>query len=444
MAWTETTRNHYARKRWRYASDMTDCEWALMAPFLPQARRLCRPRTTCLRDVVNALLYIAGTAPTLTQVGPHVFGSYPADNQQGAVLATYARDRGFERVWLVKSPDSAYTLGGPEYFGTAFEALGGKVVGESLYSLNQPDFSAIATTIKTADPAPDVIVTWAWEPDFPAFVKALRGAGVDTRVMGGDVLDTPTVRGLGEIMTFGGYGVFLALAFGFPPFAALIVGLSTAVVVALAMERVAFRAMRGADVVSLLITSFAVSEILKVLFQNGISARPVPIAFPAAWSGTYRISGITFGVVPTVSILVTLTALAGLTFLLRRTVAEDIEMLRLLGIRANRVVATAFALSGLLAGVAAVVWTAQRGSVDPMMGFFPVLKAFIATVLGGLGSLGGAVLGGFVIGAFEVLAEAFLPEALAPYRDAIVLVAVISALLWRPDGLLPAAKTNRS
>lgn len=256
----------------------------------------------------------------------------------------------------------------------------------------------------------------------------------------------------GEVMTFGGYGVFLALAFGFPPFAALIVGLSTAVVVALAMERVAFRAMRGADVVSLPITSFAVSEILKVLFQNGISARPVPIAFPAAWSGTYRISGITFGVVPTVSILVTLTALAGLAFLLRRTVAgiamravaEDIEMLRLLGIRANRVVATAFALSGLLAGVAAVVWTAQRGSVDPIMGFFPVLKAFIATVLGGLGSLGGAVLGGFVIGAFEVLAEAFLPEALAPYRDAIVLVAVISALLWRPDGLLPAAKTNRS
>ena len=142
----------------------------------------------------------AGTAPVLTQVGPHVFGSYPADNQQGAVLAAYARDKGFERVWLVKSPDSAYTLGGPEYFGTAFESLGGKVVGESLYSLNQPDFSAIVTTIKAADPAPDVIVTWAWEPDFPAFIKALRGAGLDTQVMGGDVLDTPTVRGLGDVV----------------------------------------------------------------------------------------------------------------------------------------------------------------------------------------------------------------------------------------------------
>jgi branched-chain amino acid transport system substrate-binding protein len=143
----------------------------------------------------------AGTAPVLTQVGEHVFGSYPADNQQGAVLAQYARDQGFERVYLVKSPDSAYTLGGPEYFGEAFEALGGTIVGTSNYSLNQPDFSAIVTTIKAADPQPDVIVTWAWEPDFPAFIKALRGAGVTTQVMGGDVLDTPTVRGLGDVVS---------------------------------------------------------------------------------------------------------------------------------------------------------------------------------------------------------------------------------------------------
>lgn len=142
----------------------------------------------------------AGTAPVLTQVGEHVFGSYPADNQQGAVLAAYAREQGFENVYLVKSPDAAYTLGGPEYFGAAFEALGGNIVGTSNYSLNQPDFSAIVTTIKAAEPVPDVIVTWAWEPDFPAFIKAVRGAGLTTQVMGGDVLDTPTVRGLGDVV----------------------------------------------------------------------------------------------------------------------------------------------------------------------------------------------------------------------------------------------------
>ena len=189
------------------------------------------------------------------------------------------------------------------------------------------------------------------------------------------------------------------------------------------------------------------------LFQNGISPRPMPIKLPSSWSGTYEIASITIGVVPTVSVIVSLLALVGLTYVLRRTAvglamraaAEDIEMLRLLGVRANRVVATAFALSGLLAGVAAVVWTAQRGSVDPpMMGFFPVLKAFISTVLGGLGSLGGAVLGGFVIGALEVLTQAFLPDSLALYRDSIVLAIVILVLLWRPNGLLAPAKSDRS
>ena len=256
----------------------------------------------------------------------------------------------------------------------------------------------------------------------------------------------------GEIMTVGGYGVFVSLALGLPAPAAMATGVGVAVVAALAMERVAFRAMRGSSVVTLLITSFAVSELLKVLFQNGISARPKPISLPAALSGTLQLGPVTVGVVPLVSIAVTAVALGALTWVLRRTTigvamraaAEDFDMLRLLGTDANRVVAAAFALSGLLAGVAAVVWTAQRGSVDPLMGFFPVLKAFIATVLGGLGSLSGAVLGGFVVGAIEVFSQAFLPDALAPYRDAVVLGTVIALLLLRPDGLLPAARVDRS
>ncbi|MEM6942907.1 MAG: branched-chain amino acid ABC transporter permease [Pseudomonadota bacterium] len=256
----------------------------------------------------------------------------------------------------------------------------------------------------------------------------------------------------GEIMTMGGYGVFLSLALGLPALPAMVVGVGISVMAAVAMEKVAFRAMRGASVVTLLITSFAVSELLKVLFQNGISARPKPISLPPVLSSTLDFGGVTLPVIAVVSIVVTLTALLGLTLLLRRTVlgvamraaAEDFDMLRLLGLKANVVVATAFAISGLLAGIAAVLWTGQRGSVDPLMGFFPVLKAFIATVLGGLGSLGGAVLGGFVVGAIEVFSQAFLPPALAPYRDAIVLSCVIALLLLRPDGLLPPAKSIRS
>ena len=94
----------------------------------------------------------AGTAPELTLVGDYVFGSYPGDNQQATLLAEHAREQGHERVYLVRSPDAAYTMGGPGYFATVFEAEGGETVGESLYSLNQPDFSAVVTQIKSGRP----------------------------------------------------------------------------------------------------------------------------------------------------------------------------------------------------------------------------------------------------------------------------------------------------
>lgn len=142
----------------------------------------------------------AGTAPILTQVGEYVFGSYPGDNLQATATAQYARELGFETAYILKSPDAAYTMGGPEYFAEVFTNGGGTIVGESLYSLNQPDFSAIVTKISSLDPEPDVVMTSAWEPDFPAFIKALRGAGVQSQVIGGDVLDTPTIRGLGEVV----------------------------------------------------------------------------------------------------------------------------------------------------------------------------------------------------------------------------------------------------
>jgi len=180
---------------------------------------------------------------------------------------------------------------------------------------------------------------------------------------------------------FGCCGIFLSTVFGFPLLMAI--GIGAALCMALAMKRAAFRAMRGVDVVLLLITSFAFSEILKVLFQNGISARPVPISFPASWSGAYQVVGKTICVAPTVLILATLASLGVLTFVLRKTAmgiamgaAAEIEMLRMLDIKINRVVTVPFAISGLLTGVAAVIWTAQRGSFDPMMGVFLGIKAF--------------------------------------------------------------------
>lgn len=256
----------------------------------------------------------------------------------------------------------------------------------------------------------------------------------------------------GEVMTVAGYAIWLALLSSVPVAAAILLGVVVAMLVSVAMERIAFRAMRGASVTSLLITSFAVSEIIKVLFQNGISARPVPIVLPGWMSGSINAGFLTFSVMSIISITVVILSLIALTLILTRTTlgvamraaAEDFPVVRLVGIKANHVVALAFAISGVLAGVAAVLWVAQRGSVDPLMGAAPVLKAFIATVLGGLGSLSGAVAGGFVVGIVEVFLQGYLPEAVAPYREAISLSIIIAILVARPDGLLPAQNVNRS
>ncbi|MCY1127479.1 branched-chain amino acid ABC transporter permease [Frigidibacter sp. RF13] len=256
----------------------------------------------------------------------------------------------------------------------------------------------------------------------------------------------------GELMTVAGYVLFVCILYAVPLPIAVVAAIGAAAVAAAATERLAFRPMRRADPTSLMLTSFAVSAILKVLFQNGISARPKPVPLPPELSGTLTFGPVRLGTVPLASILVTCLSLAALTLFLKRTVmgkamraaAEDFQVLRLMGIRANRVIAAAFALSGMLAGISAALWVAQRGSVDPLMGFVPVLKAFVASVIGGLGSLSGAVAGGFALGIAEVLFQAYLPEAALPFRDAFVLGVVILILLWRPDGLIPAKTGRRS
>lgn len=256
----------------------------------------------------------------------------------------------------------------------------------------------------------------------------------------------------GELMTVSGYALLGSLFMGVPFPAAVIVAICTGALAAVAMERVAFRPMRGSSVTSLLLTSFAVSSLLKVFFQNGVSARPQPVAMPDWMTGAFSIGSLTIGVGPAISISISILALISLELFLKRSVtgtamraaAEDFNVVRLMGIPASRIIATAFLLSGLLAGIASMLWIAQRASVDPLMGFTPVLKAFIAAVVGGLGSLRGAVAGGFLLGIIEVLLQATLPPELAPYRDAIVLSGVIVVLLVRPNGLIPAVTAQRS
>jgi len=144
---------------------------------------------------------LCGSSPVLTKaVGNVMFGSYPGDNLQASAVASFAIKEGKKTAYLLTSPDTAYTGGLPEYFGKVFEKKGGKVIGRGSFTMGQPDFSAEVTKIKGLSQKPDLIMTAAYEPDFPAFIQQLRAAGVDIPVYGADALNTPTIKGLGKLV----------------------------------------------------------------------------------------------------------------------------------------------------------------------------------------------------------------------------------------------------
>lgn len=146
-------------------------------------------------------LTLCGSAPVLTVAGgDSVFGTYPGDNLQGTVIADFAIAEGKKTAYLLLSPDSTYTANLPEYFASVFEKKGGKIVGRGNFTMGQPDFSAEITNIKNLPEQPDIIMTGAYEPDFPAFIQQLRAAGVTTPVYGADALGTPTVKALGALV----------------------------------------------------------------------------------------------------------------------------------------------------------------------------------------------------------------------------------------------------
>ncbi len=125
-----------------------------------------------------------------------------------------------------------------------------------------------------------------------------------------------------------------------------------------------------------------------------------------------------------------------------RAAADDFVMTRLLGVRADQVIATAFAISGCLAGIVAIFWIGRTASVVPTIGLTPVLVAFVASVIGGLGSLAGAVVGGYLLGFLTVGLQSVLPQQLLDFRQAFVFVIVILVLLFRPQGLIRGPATG--
>jgi branched-chain amino acid transport system permease protein len=249
----------------------------------------------------------------------------------------------------------------------------------------------------------------------------------------------------GELVTIAAYTIYLESRHGVPFWIEVISAVLVAAVAGVLMERIAFRPLRGASFVTLLFSSFAISVIIQNLFLALISPRQKGVPMPGVFNDAIRFGGTySIGWLPVLTTLTCLVSLVVLTLFLRRSVqglgmlaaSQDFAVTRLMGISANRVISLAFAISGALAGVAAIFILARRGTVEPAMGFNPVLKAFIASVIGGLGSLSGAVMGGFVLAFIEVGLDATLPIGAAPFRDAFSLLIVIAILYFRPEGLL--------
>lgn len=248
----------------------------------------------------------------------------------------------------------------------------------------------------------------------------------------------------GELLTICGY-VMLGLRYAGTPWIVWVVGgVAATTVAALAMERLAFRPMRHANPVSMMVASLGISILVSYAFEAFVSARARAIPQPGWMNTTFTVLGLQIRLQYILIIAVTIVALLGTLMLLKRTVigtamraaAEDFDAVRLMGVKANKVIATSFALSGFLAGIAAVLIIAIRGSVTPHMGFALVLNGFIANVIGGLGNLWGAVLGGFIVGILETGFRAFLPSSASGFTNGLLFLIVAAILVLRPDGLM--------
>ncbi|RVQ04808.1 branched-chain amino acid ABC transporter permease [Sinorhizobium meliloti] len=248
----------------------------------------------------------------------------------------------------------------------------------------------------------------------------------------------------GELIMVAGYTMFLASGSGLPWIVMAVLAVGMAILFGIITDYAAFRPVRAKSVTAVLITSFAFSNLLQNAALLFISPRPRNVPLPDIFSQTVSIGGAITPVRNLITIAASIALLAGVAFLMRRTTlgiamraaATNFTMARMLGVPANLIISSAFALSGFLAGVVGILWIGRIGTVVPGIGLEPLLVAFIATVIGGMRSLPGAVVGGFLLALIDTTLNYTLSQDLLKFRDAFTFSLVILILLWRPGGLI--------
>ncbi|WP_121626867.1 branched-chain amino acid ABC transporter permease [Poseidonibacter antarcticus] len=248
----------------------------------------------------------------------------------------------------------------------------------------------------------------------------------------------------GDIMMVGAFlGYTFMAVFDLPFSVTVLLSVTIAALFGMFMDKIAYKPLREAPKISLLITAIGISFFLENAFT--VFGGGIPRAFPVPeyMENIFNVAGVTFSVASILVPIITLILLACILYVLYKTkygmairaLSFDIKTVNLMGIDANMIIALVFALGSGLAAVGGIFWAVNYPSVEPMMGVLVGLKAFAAAVVGGIGSVSGAVLGGFIIGFTEVVVIAFFPE-MGGYKDAFAFIFLILVLLFKPTGIM--------
>ena len=257
----------------------------------------------------------------------------------------------------------------------------------------------------------------------------------------------------GDIMTIGVYIILVLMnSMGMPLLATILISVAFSVCVGLLIERLAYRPLRDASEETTLISSLAVSALLQNILQMVFSAQRKPFLLPKWLTEGHKIGMVSISTVNIITFIVTAVFLVILHLILKKTrigtamraCSENLQAARLMGVNVNKVVMTAFAIGSGLAVVAGLLLAGEYKTVYPSLGFVPGLKAFCAAVIGGIGSIGGAVTGAFMIGVAEMLFAGLMPTTMTAYRDAFVFLLMVVVLLFCPNGLFGGSETARS
>ena len=249
----------------------------------------------------------------------------------------------------------------------------------------------------------------------------------------------------GDIIMVGAYTLYVAVSlFNLPIWAAIIITVTVCSFLGIIVEKVAYKPLRKAPALAVLITAIGVSYLLQSLSLIIFNATPIPfksvIPNPNIKIGAVTISGISL-----ITLIVTAISMIILSYFINKTkmgsamraVSEDKDAAGLMGIDVNKTISLTFAIGSALAAVAGILYMAQYETLKPTMGALPGIKAFVAAVLGGIGSIPGAMLGGILLGIIESLSKAYISTELA---DAIVFGVLVIVLLAKPTGLLGRQK----